>query len=155
MTRKLIEKRVTAVKDLSRRAFLAAAGAAAASLPAAAIAQDTDPLPIDGSGLPAGPEYSFVQPQRARLNLWGRITEWGTPIRVQPGLGNEVSTFIGQNQVIPLLEEIRAEGTNPRNDLWYRVPQGYIYTDRVQPMRPYRMPQIITDITTTIAGEPG
>jgi hypothetical protein len=57
--------------------------------------------------------------------------------------------------VLPLLEIIHAEGGNPNNTLWYRVENGYLYTSGVQPIKPYRMPEIVTEIDTVIDGEPG
>lgn len=103
---------------------------------------------------PASPEWDFIQPRPARLDLWGRITAT-TAVRAVAGLNQEVVEWLAPNTVLPLFEEIRAEGSNPRNDLWYRVNGGFVYTSTVQPIKPYRMPEEVTEITTEIDEEPG
>jgi hypothetical protein len=88
-------------------------------------------------------ELLFIQPRPARLDLWGRITEYGTPVRETPGLGTLVARFLERNVVLPLLEEVHSPGGNPNNDLWYRIGDGYVYTTTVQRIKPYHTPQEI------------
>lgn len=146
-------------KPLSRRAFLTAAASTAAglALPGGVVkglrAAEEPPGPIPG-GLSAG-ELEFVQPRPAKLDLWGRITWAGYPIREEPGLNKPVVEYIYVDTVLPLLEIIHAEGGNPNNTLWYRIENGYLYTAGVQPIKPYRMPKLVTEIDTEIDGEPG
>lgn len=146
---------------LSRRSFLAAAGAAAAGLilpplRRSAYSQTPQPLPPlpDGSR-PSQAEWDFIQPREVRLDLWGRITYAGYPLRAEPGLNKEVVEWLRVDTVLPLLEVLHAEGPNPNNDTWYRVADGYLYTSGVQVIRPYRTPQIMTELPHTIDGQPG
>jgi lipoprotein-anchoring transpeptidase ErfK/SrfK len=123
-------------KNVSRRSVLLAAGGTILRLvlpTASTPAQDA--ITSD--------EMAFIQPRPVRLDLWGRITEYGTPVRQTPGLGTHVVEYLEQNRVIPLLEEVHAAGSNPNNDLWYRISTGYVYTTTVQRLRPYRMPESI------------
>lgn len=117
----------------SRRSFLSVLGGMGGRLVLGTMGLDSDPISPD--------ETKFIQPAPVQLNLWGRITEYGTPIRETPGLGTPVVRFLERNIVLPLLEEVHAPGNNPNNDLWYRVSDGYIYTPTVQRIKPYRMPQ--------------
>src|SRR5574341_1437459 len=127
-------------KRIARRAFLAAVGGVGAQLALGRLAAartrpilSSDPLPPE--------EMAFIQPRPVQLDLWGRITEYGTPVRETPGIGTPVVRFLERNVVLPLLEEVHAPGSNPNNDLWYRVSDGYLYTTTVQRIRPYHMPQ--------------
>jgi lipoprotein-anchoring transpeptidase ErfK/SrfK len=147
-------------RTLSRRALLAAAGAAAAGLIAPRALrrlQAAAPLlqTVTGGSHPAEPEWSFIQPQEARLDLWGRITYMGYPVRAEPGLNKEVVRWLHESTVLPLVEVVHAEGPNPNNDTWYRIADGYLYTAGVQVMRPYRTPQILSELPHTIDEEPG
>ncbi len=146
-------------RTFSRRAFLLAAGGTAAGLALARLtgrlsaAPERLSIPHTGDR-PPFPEWDFIQPRPARLDLWGRLTAT-TAVRASTGLNQPVVEWLTPNTVLPLLEELHDEGPNPNNDLWYRVQNGYIYTATVQPMRPYRMPEEVTEIDTTIADKPG
>lgn len=146
-------------RRLTRRGFLTAAATTAAGLavPGALVnsvrAAQQPPSPLT-YGLSES-ELEFVKPRPAKLDLWGRITWAGYPLRAEPGLNKPVVEFIPVDTVLPLLEIIHAEGGNPNNTLWYRVENGYLYTSGVQPIKPYRMPEIVTEIDTVIDGEPG
>ena len=122
-------------KTLSRRGFFKATSGALLGIGA----------PLLQPGDPDDPEWPFIQPNPVRLDLLGRITETST-IRATPGLNQPVVTFIAPETVIPLFEEIRFKGANPNNDLWWRVDGGYLYSSWVQPMKPYKMPEIVTEI---------
>ncbi len=147
-------------KQLSRRAFLSAAGAAAAGLALPGLlkrarADSTAPvLPPDPSR-PSEAEWDFIQPRPAHLDLWGRITWPGYPIRAETGLDKPVVDYLYEGTVLPLLEIVHDVGSNPNNDTWYRIANGFLYTSGVQVIRPYRTPEIVTTIDTTIGGEPG
>lgn len=143
---------------LSRRALLRAAALAAAGLAlpdAARHAFAGERAPRLSPGGLSGDEFDFIQPRPAKLDLWGRITWAGYPIREEPGLNKPVVDYIYVDTVLPLLEILHAEGGNPNNTLWYRIENGYLYTSGVQPIKPYRMPEIVRDIDTEIDGEPG
>lgn len=139
-------------QSLSRRGFLTAAASAAAGL---ALPSAFTRRALAAPGGPTSDEIDFVQPDEAEMDLWGRITWAGYPIREEPGLNKPVVEYIYVDSVVPLLEELHAEGSNPNNDLWYRIDQGYLYTSGVQAIRPYRMPELVTEITTEIDEEPG
>lgn len=146
-------------KKLSRRTFLMAAGSAAAglALPRALTqlyAQETS-FNIPSANPPvSAAEIDFIQPRPVQLNRWGRTTAT-TSVRAATGLNQEVVEWLHPNTVLPLLEELHAEGHNPNNDLWYRVANGYVYTSTIQPMIPYRMPQEIDQVEGRIDEEPG
>lgn len=143
-------------RPLSRRSFLRAAGVAAAGLAFPQLGESAQAAP----GVPTSPplpgsEWDFIQPRAARQDLWGRITWPGYPIRAETGLNKPVVDYLYEGTVLPLLEIIHDEGGNPNNDVWYRIENGYLYTSGVQVIRPYRTPEIVTQIDTMIAGEPG
>jgi hypothetical protein len=142
-------------RSLSRRSFLSAATLTAAglSLPRLPSRPSVTIPPVTPQ--PTGPEQTFAQPQPVRINLWGRITDPGTPVRVEPGLGTGVVEWLHRSAVKPLFEILHAQGSNPHNDVWYRTDTGYLYTSSVQPMQPYHMPAEVTRITTTIEDAPG
>ncbi len=126
---------------LSRRTFLTAAGGALAGL---ALPQPLIRALAD-SDSPPPEELDFVQSEPVYPELWGRTTVT-TSVREATGLNQPVIEFLHPNVVLPLLEELRAEGNNPNNDLWYRVSNGYVYTSTIQPMKPYRMPTELTEV---------
>lgn len=128
--------------NLTRRAFLAMASGLGARL---ALGQHA-PARMEAAPImaPLSPEeMEFIQPRPVRLELWDRITEYGTPVRETAAVGAPVVRFLERNVVLPLLEEVHAPGSNPNNDLWYRVSDGYLYTTTVQRIKPYHMPQEI------------
>lgn len=130
---------------ISRRDFLRAAGAAVGTLARRLLPRDEA---VSSSGQEdSADEYDFAQSHPARLDLWGRITDDGTPVRTQTGLNMPVASFLKRNTVLPLFEEIHAPGGNPNNDLWYRIRDGFLYTSSVQRMRPYHMPDVATKLT--------
>src|SRR5574341_2029188 len=144
--------------SLSRRSILAAAGglAAALTLPGALRRSQAGPLStINTQIAPADSELLFAQPRPARLPLWGRITDFGTPVRSAPG--GEVTGFLPMHTVLPLFEVVHAPGpaNNPNNDTWYRFDGGYLYTAGVQVIQPYHMPEEVSTIDTLIDEEPG
>ncbi len=146
-------------RSLSRRRFLAATATAAAglALPTFIVKQTRaavqTPLPAP-HGL-TGDEFDFIQRREASLDLWARIAWAGYPIREEPGLNMPVVEFIHADTVLPVLEVLHHEGGNPNNTLWYRIDRGYLYTSGVQPIKPYRMPQIVTEMDEEIDGAPG
>lgn len=139
----------------SRRTFLKTAAAAAVGSAAMGLRGPGRVLAAQGSGEAATDEIDFIQPRPARLDLWGRITWAGYPIRETPGLDMPVVEFLPENHVLPLLETLEAEGSNPNNKLWYRIKEGYLYTSGVQAIHPYRTPQQVTEIATIIDDAPG
>jgi len=149
------------IKSLSRRTFLAAAGGALAALSAPAL-----PAPVHAGTLaqpaasadqPGDPEWAFIQPRQAKLELWGRITDSGVPMRDGAGKDAHVIGYVPVNTVLPLFEIVHAPPppNNPHNDVWYRTQGGYLYTNAVQIIQPYHMPAEITSIDTLIDGQPG
>jgi hypothetical protein len=108
------------------------------------------------STLPADPEWGFIQPHPARLDLWGRVTDFGSPYRDAAGGDAKIIGYLPINTVLPLFEIVHAPGpaNNPHNDVWYRIEQGYMYTATVQVIEPYRMPVEITRIDTAIEDIP-
>jgi len=149
-------------RPISRRAFLVAAGGALAvwALPNPAkqeLASASSLSAPSQSTYPANPEWDFIQADPAKLDLWGRVTDYGSPVREAAGGDAKVVGFLPINTVMPLFEIVHAPGpaNNPRNDVWYRIEQGYMYTSTVQVLKPYRMPVEITDIDTKIDEEPG
>jgi lipoprotein-anchoring transpeptidase ErfK/SrfK len=89
-------------------------------------------------------EWSFIQPQPADQHTLGRVTVT-TTVREEVGLNKPVVEWLAPENIIPLFEVIEGPGNNPRNTTWYRVENGYVYSSTVQPIRPYRLPQIMTD----------
>ncbi len=149
-------------KALSRRTFLAAAGGALAAWGAPALikasrAAGPPGQPDQGSDQPGDPEWQFIQPHPAKLDLWGRITDSGVPVREGAGKDHKVIGYVAVNTVLPLFEIVHAPplANNPHNDVWYRTQPGYLYTNSVQVIKPYRMPVEITQIDTQIDGKPG
>ncbi|MCC6906197.1 MAG: L,D-transpeptidase, partial [Anaerolineae bacterium] len=135
-------------------AVVAAAGLALPSLLHPARAGTRQAVPRQVAPQPGTDELRFIQPRPVHQELWGRITAT-TAVRARPGLNQELLAWLAPETVLPLLETLDAEGSNPHNRLWYRVDAGYIYTSTVQPMRPYRMPETVTEIATLIDEEPG
>lgn len=143
------------LQPISRRAFLAAAGStlAAWGLSTQRLARSASTITAPSpSTLPADPEWSFIQPNPARLNLWGRVTDYGSPFREAPGGDAKIIGYLPINTVLPLFEIAHAPGpaNNPHNDVWYRIEQGYMYTSTIQVIEPYKMPVEITQIDTQI-----
>ena len=149
-------------QTLSRRAFLAAAGSTAAALATPAVLRATSAVRPSGirQSEPSGAdalEWSFIQPRPAKLDLWGRVTDYGVPVRESAGNESKVVSFLPINTVFPIFEILNAPPplSNPRNDRWYRTQAGYLYTNSVQLMKPYHMPAEVTQIDTQIDGQPG
>lgn len=148
--------------NLSRRAFLAAAGSATAALAAPGILRATASFaqqPAQGSA-PAGvdkSEWQFIQPHPTTLNLWGRITDYGVPVRDAAGNDGKVISYLPMNTVFPIFETLTGAPppSNPHNDTWYRMQAGFLYTNSVQLIKPYHMPTEITQIDNLIDGQPG
>ena len=145
--------------SMTRRSFLTAAGGILASLavPAAAGKAQASP-PRQAPTPPPDPEWAFGQSHPAALDLWGRITDPGSPYYDKPGADAKVIGFLHWNDVMPLFEVIHAAApgnSNPHNDVWYRITGGYIYTAHIQPMKPYHMPTEIAQISTQIDQKPG
>jgi lipoprotein-anchoring transpeptidase ErfK/SrfK len=137
-------------RPISRRAFLTAAGGAVAAgftLPRAL--RGTAAAPAGMGAQPDDAELAFVQPKPARLDLWGRITDPGTPVYSEPAR-NKVDSYIAIHTVVPILEVLEGEALNGNNPTWYRIAQGYVYTRNMQILHPYRMPTPITQIDTQI-----
>ena len=133
---------------LNRRSFMAAAGFLGLSLAGRHLLPPTKVTSLDSQGT-SPEEYTFAQSHPARLDLWGRITDDGTPVRTTTGLGTPVAGFLRRNTVLPLFEEVHAPGSNPNNDLWYRVRDGFLYTSSVQRIKPYHMPEAATQLDDT------
>lgn len=129
---------------VSRRRFLRTAGSLIAGTALAAPVRQV--LAAARGEHVAGDELDFIEPRIARIDLWGRITAYGTPVRASTGIDQPVADWLPLNAVVPLFEEVHATGNNPLNDLWYRTRSGYVYTPTVQPMKPYRTPEIITGL---------
>ncbi len=110
--------------------------------------------PPSAPAWPDDPEWAFIQPQPVRLDLWGRITDPGTPVHAGPRPGDVIG-FIHQHRVVPILEIVQGEGRNPNNPTWYRIAEGFVYTANMQVIRPYRMPEEISTIETTIVNPAG
>jgi hypothetical protein len=149
---------------MTRRAFLTAAGSALASLAIPSLAGKAPDSTLakanaQGTAAPVDPEWGFGQSHPAKLDLWGRITDFGMPYYDVPGAEAKVIGFLPMNEVMPLFERIHAPSPsgvlNKHNDVWYRISGGHLYTSGVQPMKPYRMPTEISTITTKIEEEPG
>lgn len=96
-------------------------------------------------GGPPPDEWEFVQPRPTELGLLGRMA-WTTPVYPAADFTTDIVDWLPFEDVVPLFEEVRAPGPNPRNDLWWRTEHGYVYSASVQAMRPYRMPEIITEM---------
>lgn len=135
---------------VSRRAFLAAGG----SLIGFAALSQSLTIPRNQSGV-SDAEMAFIQPRPARLDLWGRITDFGVPMYDTPN--GKVIGFIAFNTVLPIFETLEAEpqGGNRMNRTWYRVKGGYLYTSSVQIIEPYHMPVEVSEIDTQIDGFAG
>ncbi len=144
--------------NLSRRAFMAAAGGALASLALPGISRRLSAAPSGAlpgiAPLPDDPEWSFIQPRPVRFEQWGRITDWGSPVYDVPSSGKVIS-YLPQNAVLPILEIADGDAMNTRNPLWYRFESGWVYTRNVQVIKPYHMPDPIRDIPTAIASSQG
>ena len=149
-------------RNISRRAFLAAAGSAAVAFASPAVRHATAPksTPATLRAAPAGvsdPEWEFIQRRPAKLDLWGRITEFGVPVRDVAGAEGKVTGYLPINTVVPIFETVNATppASNPHNDIYYRTQAGYLYTNSVQLMKPYHMPEEISQIDTQVDGQPG
>jgi hypothetical protein len=141
-------------RPVSRRAFITAAGsalAAGATLPRVlrSVAAPQNAARSSLSAQPDEAELAFVQPRPATLDLWGRITDPGTPVYSEPAR-NKVASYIAIHSVVPILEVLDGEALNGNNPTWYRIAQGYVYTRNMQLIHPYRMPTPITQIDTQI-----
>lgn len=135
--------------DVSRRKFLKTAlqvtGAAAAGVTMPYFFVRTASALGDTADFYTSGELDFISPQASQFSLWGRITAT-TAVRETTGLNQPLASWLAPEQVVPLFEIVEGEGSNPNNRTWYRVAGGYIYTSTVQPMRPYRMPRVMTDL---------
>lgn len=143
---------------LSRRSFLMVSSAASlAGLWNPLSKLKLDPLPENSfvDDISEDPELLFVQPRPARLDLWGRITDPGTPVHDTPGRGSPITSYIHQHTVVPVFDMLEAEGKNANNRLWLHIPAGFVYTANIQLIRPYRMPVEIHEIPTTIVNALG
>ena len=145
-------------QNISRRTFLAAAGSTAAVLATPSILRATSPSAQ--AGVPSGvsnAEWDFIQPRPVKLDMWGRITDYGVPIRDVAGNEGKVIGYLPMNTVVPVFEMIHATppASNPHNDVYFRTEAGYLYTNSVQLMKPYHMPVEVTQIDTQIDGVPG
>jgi hypothetical protein len=45
---------------------------------------------------------------------------------------------------------VEGDGKNPNNRLWYRIEPGWVYTQNIQAIHPYRMPDEVREIDTQI-----
>lgn len=147
-------------RPVSRRAFLTAATTVAAGLPLSMATRRLSAAPAASAPaippVPDDPEWTFIQPKPARLDMWGRITDPGTPVRGAAEPGNIIG-YIHQHTVVPILEVVQGVPINPNNPTYYRIAEGLIYTTNMQVIHPYRMPEEIREIETVIqdaAGEP-
>lgn len=122
------------MRKLSRRDFFKASGVALAGLV----------TPGTPGGSVSDEEWAFIQPRAATQHTLGRITVT-TPVRAEIGLNKEVVEWLAPEMVIPLFETLEGPGGNPRNFTWYRVESGFVYSSTVQPIQPYRVPEIVTD----------
>lgn len=122
------------MRQLSRREFFKLSGLSLAGLAAPGLS---------GIGV-SDEEWAFIQPRPATQALLGRTTDW-TPVRGEIGLNMPLVDQVRQNTVIPLFETLEGLGNNPRNDKWYRVQGGFAYSITIQPIQPYRLPEIRTD----------
>jgi hypothetical protein len=122
------------MRKLSRRDFFKASGLALAGLTAPRMT---------GGGV-SDEEWAFIQPRAATQHPLGRITVT-TPVRAEVGLNKEVVEWLAPETIIPLFEVIEGPGNNPRNFKWYRVENGFVYSSTIQPIQPYRLPEIRTD----------
>lgn len=119
------------MRKFSRRDFLRAASVTAAGWT----------LAPHMNGSISDPERAFIQPQPATKHKLGRVTVT-TPVRETVGLNQPVAEWLAPETIIPLFEDVRGEGNNPNNDLWYRVENGFVYSITIQPLEPYHLPPI-------------
>jgi lipoprotein-anchoring transpeptidase ErfK/SrfK len=146
----------------TRRTFLAAAGGAAAAWSLSPLlgkpaAASTNQVLAQTAGSGPSEMDSFLNRGVVKYPAWGRITEYGTPLREAPGRDQKVIGYLPQNHTLPILEILDAEGpaNNPHNRVWYRVNGGYLYTAGVQIIKPYHMPNEVSTISTQIDEVPG
>src|SRR5258706_15941104 len=97
------------LRNLSRRAFLVAVGSAATVLASPTILRATSPSVQDGaSGGVSDAEWTFIHPRPVKLDLWGRITNYGAPVRDVAGSEGKVNGYLPINTVVPVFEIIHA-----------------------------------------------
>ena len=98
--------------NLTRREFLKLGGSA---LAAVAL------LPL--------PPRDQVARERARL---GRIAEWSVRVHTEPDHSAPTVRYHQRDDIIAYFEEVKAEGFNPHNPIWFRGIEGYVYSSDVQ-----------------------
>src|SRR5574341_2609904 len=100
---------------LSRRAFLAAAGGAAAGLALPrwfARANALEGAPASATQIDYdSPEWAFIQPDPVQFEEWGRITHYGAIVRGAPDPAEPVADFVALNVVFPVFEKMHTKGT--------------------------------------------
>jgi hypothetical protein len=134
-------------RRLSRRNFIKASGAAllGAFAPKLAGVRAAGAAQIGPGAGGVGPqEWDFVQPRPVGPPQLGRVT-YTSPIREAVGLNQPVVGWIAPETIVTILEEVHGPGPNPHNDLWFRIEGGYLFSSWVQPIKPYVMPETITD----------
>ncbi len=64
----------------------------------------------------------------------GRITDWSVRVRAEPDYHAPTVRYQRLDDTVTYFEEVKAEGRNPHNPVWFRVIGGYIYSSYVQPV---------------------
>ena len=73
------------------------------------------------------------QAARAGVRL-GRVAEWLVPVHTEPDHQAPTVRHHRRDDVLSYFEEVKAEGHNPHNPVWFRIIGGYIYSSFVQPV---------------------
>jgi len=71
------------------------------------------------------------QGARERVRM-GRVADWSVQVHTEPDLRAPTVRYHRRDDVIAYFEEVKAEGWNPHNPIWFRVIGGYLYSSEVQ-----------------------
>ena len=71
------------------------------------------------------------QGARERVRL-GRVADWSIQVHTEPDQQAPTVRYHRRDDVIAYFEEVKAEGWNPHNSIWFRVIEGYVYSSEVQ-----------------------
>jgi lipoprotein-anchoring transpeptidase ErfK/SrfK len=74
-----------------------------------------------------------AQQARGAVQL-GRVAEWSVWVRTEPNHNAPTVRHHQRDDIVSYFEQVKAEGRNPRNSIWFRVIDGYIYSSFVQPV---------------------
>jgi hypothetical protein len=119
---------------ITRRKLLKLAGSTAAAMAALPttnlthlFAEGADPEPDAGVDVQAEPE--------APPSSLGRVADWQVQIRAEPKRGAELIRAAKRDELLTLLEQLPGDAVMAHNNIWFKTPDGYVYSSWVQPVQ--------------------